>query len=76
MKSESELEDTRKVLQSERMQNSNQISNLEKEVNRYQLNSNQLNEAVSSRIAQIYHNFIFGKGEPLFFANCRARLRG
>ena len=46
MKTENELEDIRKILQNERIQSSNQICNLEKEINRYQANSNQLNEAV------------------------------
>jgi len=46
MKTENELEDIRKILQNERIQSSNQICNLEKEINRYQVNSNQLNEAV------------------------------
>ncbi len=46
MKTENELDDIRKVLQSERIQSSNQVCNLEKEINRYQVNSNQLNEAV------------------------------
>jgi hypothetical protein len=46
MKTENELDDIRKILQSERIQSSNQICNLEKEINRYQVNSNQLNEAV------------------------------
>lgn len=46
MKTENELEDIRKNLQNERIQSSNQICNLEKEINRYQANSNQLNEAV------------------------------
>jgi hypothetical protein len=46
MKTENELEDIRKILQNERIQSSNQICNLEKEINRYQANSNQQNEAV------------------------------
>jgi predicted site-specific integrase-resolvase len=45
-RNEKELDEVRKILQNERIQTAQQISNLEREVNMLQTQNNQLNDSV------------------------------